>query len=147
MLLEGDTLNNNLINIQNTRRLLLSLVVLDVLLSLTGYLWPDFWFRVFHGTEYMDPQGFLRRCAGNWAMFAVLQAIALARWEKDTVWLGIVAGVRFSDLLTDWSYLWFCSDVTLPGRVLLFSAGPLNLACGLYFYLAFRKFSAMKYKD
>ena len=127
------------INERNTTRLLVALLALDVVLSLWGYLLPELWFRIFHGVEYVDPQGFLRRCAGNWTLFAVLQAIALVRWRRDGVWLVVVAGVRWSDLLTDWSYLWFCSDITLFGRIALFSAGPMNFLCGLYLFKAFKR--------
>ncbi len=137
-------MSDGLINIQNTRRILIALLLLDVVLTLVGYLFPGFWFRIFHGVEYVDPQGFLRRCAGNWAMFALLQAIALWRWERERVWLAVVSGVRFSDLLTDWSYLWYCTDITWFGRAALFAAGPLNFLCGLYFFLAFRKFDREK---
>jgi len=132
----------NLITRQNTNRLLLSLVLLDIVLSSTGYLLPGVWFKIFHGVSYIDPQGFLQRCAGNWAMFTVLQTIALYKWEKNLIWLGVVAGVRLSDMLTDWSYLWFCSDITWFGRLALFNAGPFNLLCGLYLYYAYKRFNS-----
>lgn len=132
-------MGRRLITAENTNRLLASLVLLDVTLALWGYLFPEAWFHLFHGVPYDDPQGFLRRCAGNWAMFAVLQGLALWKWSSRPIWLGIVAGVRFSDLLTDGSYLWFCTDITPLGRWLLLAAGPLNLACGIYFYLAYER--------
>ncbi len=132
------------ITITNTNRVLLSLVLLDIVLLVIGYFFPQFWFKIFHGVEYIDPQGFLPRCAGHWTMFAILQGIALLKWRKDIVWLPIVAGVRFSDMLTDWSYLYFCSDITLFGKMALFGAGPGNFLFGLFLFKAYKQFVADK---
>lgn len=111
---------------------LAALLICDVVLSLWGFFFPDLWFSVFHGAPRVDPEGFIRRCAANWLMFAALQAVALRRWRAAPVWLAVVAGARLGDALTDWSYLYFCAHVTPWGAVALLSAGPLNLAAGLY---------------
>jgi hypothetical protein len=119
--------------------LLISLILLDITISIVAFLFPQFWFKIFHGAPYIDPQGFLRRCGTNWAAFALLQIIALAQWEKKPYWLAIVAGVRFSDIFTDWTYLWFSSSITVFGRISLFAISPLNLIFGLYFLSTYKK--------
>jgi hypothetical protein len=81
-------------------------LVEDIVIFLLAWLAPDIWFRLFHATV---PAGLetalLRRSAGQWAAFALAQAVTLWRWRKDPVWLAACAGVRFSDLFTDVSYI------------------------------------------
>ena len=100
----------------------------DTSLFLMAWLRPATWFWFLHG---MAPAGFdialLRRSAGQWAAFALAQGIALAYWKKDPVWLVIVAGVRFSDLFTDISYILAVPSLTLLGRVCLLPPPLLNL--------------------
>lgn len=100
----------------------------DTLLFLMAWLTPDLWFRVFHDTS---PAGleiaFLRRSAGQWAAFAVVQATTLWRWRKNPVWLAVEAGVRFSDLFTDISYVVAAPSLTALGWVLLLPPAALNL--------------------
>ena len=104
-------------------------LVEDTLLFLMAWLQPDLWFRLFHGTV---PAGydiaFLRRSAGQWAAFALAQGIALWRWKKSPVWLVIVAGVRFSDLFTDISYVLAVPSLTAFGWLCLLPPPLLNLA-------------------
>ena len=89
-------------------------------------------------TTIDDPQGFLQRCAANWTAFALIQFLALLRWKKDPIWLVMVAATRFTDIFTDWAYLWFCDDVTMFGRFALFGAGPANFVFGWYFWRAYK---------
>ena len=100
----------------------------DTLLFLIAWLAPALWFRVFHGSM---PAGletaFLRRSAGQWAAFAVAQAITLWRWRTEPVWLPITAGVRFSDLFTDLSYIIAAPSLTRAGWLLLTPPPVLNL--------------------
>ena len=119
--------------------ILIFLVLLDVVLALVGFFFPDFWFAIFHGVDSNDPQGFLRRCAADWTAFALIQFIVLIKWRKNPVWLVMVSGVRLSDIFTDWAYLWFCSDITLFGKLALFSAGPGNLFFGWYLFHIYKK--------
>jgi hypothetical protein len=112
-----------------TNLLLAGLVVLDVVLSGTCLFFPDLWFRWFHGAPYVDPQGLLRRTGAVWAAFTLLQFIALIRWQRYPHWLALVAGVRLTDI-SDWTYLFFCSNITWFGRVALFISPPANLAFG-----------------
>ncbi|MEZ0227418.1 MAG: hypothetical protein ACAI25_02255 [Planctomycetota bacterium] len=107
------------------------LFLFDVTLVACAGFAPGLWFSIFHGVPYVDPQGFLRRCAANWAAFALLQGIAFVRWKQSPRWLAIVAGVRLSDVFTDWTYLAFSQDLTWFGRVGLALSSPMNVICGL----------------
>jgi hypothetical protein len=100
----------------------------DTILFLMAWLAPDLWFRVFHAAA---PAGLetalLRRSAGQWAAFALAQAITLWRWRKEPVWLAVAAGVRFSDLFTDISYILAVPSLTMLGWVFLLPPPLLNL--------------------
>jgi hypothetical protein len=107
--------------------LLVGLVILDIVLSVTALLFPSLWFRLFHDAAYVDPQGLLRRTGAVWVAFTLLQLLALVRWTKQPHWLVLIAGVRLTELFSDWSYLLFCSSITLTGRLGLLVAPPANL--------------------
>jgi hypothetical protein len=100
----------------------------DTFLFLMAWFAPDLWFKVFHASV---PAGlevaFLRRSAGQWAAFALAQAITLWRWQKQPVWLPITAGIRFSDLFTDISYILAAPSLTPIGWMLLLPPPLLNL--------------------
>jgi hypothetical protein len=100
----------------------------DTFLFLMAWFAPDLWFKVFHASL---PAGlevaFLRRSAGQWAAFALAQAITLWRWQKQPVWLPITAGIRFSDLFTDISYILAVPSLTPIGWILLLPPPLLNL--------------------
>lgn len=110
--------------------ILASLAALDVALAVWGYGFPELWFTVFHGAAYVDPQGYLPRAAGNWTAFAILQVIAFFRWKKAPHWLAIAAGLRLSDVFTDFSCMIFCENLSGPGLVLLSAAALGNLFFG-----------------
>jgi hypothetical protein len=100
----------------------------DTSLFLMAWLWPDLWFRVFHGRVPSDFEiALLRRAAGQWAAFALAQGITLMCWKKNPVWLVMVAGVRFSDLFTDISYVLAVPSLTTLGWVCLLPPALLNL--------------------
>ena len=109
-------------------------------LFLIARLAPDLWFRLLHNVA---PAGldiaFLRRSAGQWAAFALAQGITLSRWRKTPVWLAIVAGVRFSDLFTDISYLLAVPYLTTLGWICLLPPPLLNLAGVLIMLLGYRE--------
>lgn len=100
----------------------------DTILFLMAWLAPNLWFRVFHGVA---PAGLeialLRRSAGQWAAFALAQGITLWRWREYPVWLAIAAGIRFSDLFTDISYVLSVHSLTTLGWVFLLPPPLLNL--------------------
>jgi hypothetical protein len=126
---------------KKTNVILLALIILDAVISIGAFFFPGLWFKLFHNAPYIDPQGFLRRCAANWLAFALIQSIALLKWEKKPYWLAVVAGVRFSDVFTDWTYLYFASSLTMFGKITLFLISPLNLLFGLYFLAAYKKYA------
>jgi hypothetical protein len=103
-------------------------LVEDTVLFVMAWLTPDIWFRLFHAAV---PAGLetalLRRSAGQWAAFALAQAVTLWRWKKDPVWLAVSAGVRFSDLFTDVSYILAVPSLTTLGWILLVPPPFLNL--------------------
>jgi hypothetical protein len=103
-------------------------VVEDTAIFLMSWLAPDLWFKVFH---HASPAGLeialLRRSGGQWAAFALAQAITLWRWRKQPVWLAVAAGVRFSDLFTDISYILAVPSLTTLGWVFLLPPPLLNL--------------------
>jgi len=114
-----------------TNVLLAGLVLLDIVLSGTCLFFPALWFRWFHGVPYLDPQALLRRTGAVWAAFTLLQFMALVRWQRFPHWLALVAGVRLTEIFSDWTYLALCSNVTWFGRVALFVSPPANLVFGL----------------
>jgi len=103
-------------------------LVEDTFLFLMAWFAPDLWFRVFHAAAPTDLEiAFLRRSGGQWAAFALAQAITLWRWRKNPAWLAVAAGVRFSDLFTDLFYVLSVPSLTTLGWVLLMPPPWLNL--------------------
>lgn len=113
---------------------LAALVVLDVVLAGWGFFFPEAWFQLFHGADYVDPQALLRRCAANWLAFAVLEAVALARWERSPGWLLVVAGMRWGDALTDITCLAFASSTTVFSMIGFPLAGIGNVVLGVWLW-------------
>ena len=103
-------------------------LVEDTVLFVLAWLTPELWFRLLHaGVPAGLENALLRRSAGQWAAFALAQAITLWRWPKDPVWLAVSAGVRFSDLFTDVSYILAAPSLTTLGWILLVPPPFLNL--------------------
>jgi hypothetical protein len=103
-------------------------LVEDTLLFVMAWFAPDTWFRVFHaGVPAGLETALLRRSAGQWAAFALAQAVTLWHMKKDPVWLAVSAGVRFSDLFTDLSYILAVPSLTTFGWILLMPPPFLNL--------------------
>jgi len=119
--------------------LLAFLVVLDIVLSVTAIFFPETWFRVFHNAEYIDPQGLLKRTGALWVAFTLLQFVALIRWEKEPWWLVLIAGVRLTELFSDWTYIYVAQSLTPWGKFGLFIAPPGNLAFGIYLVWVYLK--------
>ena len=112
--------------------LLIYLVLLDTTLSVTALFFPETWFQVFHGAPYVDPQGLCRRMGAVWVAFTLLQTIALFRWEKEPWWLVLIAGVRLTELFSDWTYIYVSQSLTSFGFFGLFISPPGNLAIGCF---------------
>ena len=118
-------------------------LVEDTALCVLSWWQPDLWFHLFH---HADPLGFdvalLRRAGGQWAAFALVQAIALLRWRREPIWLVIVAGARVSDLFTDLSYIAAVPSLTPLGWVALVPPAFLNLAFAVTMMVAWRQATA-----
>ena len=100
----------------------------DTGLFLMAWFAPDLWFRLFHETAPLGLDvALLRRSAGQWLAFALAQGIALWKWKVDPIWLVVVAGVRFSDLFTDISYILAVPSLTTFGWMCLLPPPLLNL--------------------
>ena len=75
-------------------------------LFILSWLTPHLWYHYFNGIAPASlDNALLRRSGGQWLAFALAQGITLWRWKKQPVWLAVEAGVRFSDLFTDMSYI------------------------------------------
>lgn len=119
--------------------LLLLLVALDLIYSIIAFLFPEFWFKAIHGAPYVDPQGLLRRTGAVWAAFTLFQLIAYFKWRKLPYWLAIVAGLRFSELIADWTYLSFAQEITWSGRLGLLISTPANFVICWFLLRSFLK--------
>jgi hypothetical protein len=125
--------------------LLVFLVILDVVLSTMCLAFPEYWFMTFHGAPYVDPQGLLKRTGAVWVAFSLLQAIAVFKWEKQPWWLILIAGVRLTELFSDWTYMYVAQSMTTMGRIGLFIAPPGNLAFGWFLIWAYKKIMRDRY--
>ncbi len=115
-------------------------LVEDTAICVLSWWKPDLWFHLFH---HSDPLGFdvalLRRAGGQWAAFALVQAIALLRWRTQPLWLVIVAGARISDFFTDLSYIAAAPSLTPLGWAALVPPPFLNLAFAVTMMVAWRQ--------
>ena len=121
--------------------LLVFLVILDLVLSTTCLVFPDKWYLTFHGVHYdnLDVEGLLKRTGALWVAFTLLQLIALIRWKKAPWWLVLIAGVRLTELFSDWTYMYVAHTMTTIGRMGLFIAPPGNLVFGIFLVWAYKK--------
>lgn len=115
------------------------LVVLDIVLSTTCLFFPERWFQIFHNAPYIDPQGLLKRTGAVWVAFTLLQLVAFLRWEKAPWWLVLIAGVRLTELFSDWTYMSVAQSMTTMGKLGLFIAPPGNLVFGWFLIWAYLK--------
>jgi hypothetical protein len=99
----------------------------DTLLFLMAWFRPQLWFQLFHQTIPVPLEiALLRRAAGQWLAFAIAQAVTIFFWKKYPLWLVITAGVRFSDLFTDISYVISVPSLTSLGWMCLLPPPVLN---------------------
>ena len=115
---------------------LLLAFAIDVALAIGVFVAPGLWFDTLHGSGFdARDLAFLRRCAAQWAVFAGLQAVALVWWRYFPGMLLVVAGARFADALTDWTYLASSADLTWLAWPGLLLPGFLNLGMGVLLLL------------
>ena len=93
---------------------------------------PRLWFDLVHGAPYVNPQALVPRTGAVWAAFTLLQFIALVRWQVQPLWLSVVAGVRLTEIFSDWVYLFMAQNLTLLGKLGLLAQVPMNLALGIF---------------
>jgi hypothetical protein len=122
--------------------LLVALILLDIVLSTIALVFPEHWTKVMHGLPYDDPAGLLRRTGAVWVAFVLLQAIALFRWQKQPYWLTLVAGVRFTELFSDWVTIFAAKQMTVGGTIGLLLSPPGNLVFGLILISAYKRLSS-----
>lgn len=119
-------------------------LVEDTFLFLMSWFVPDLWFRVFHHSTPVDLDvAFLRRSGGQWAAFALGQALTLWRWRKEPVWLPIAAGLRFSDLFTDICYILAAPSLTTIGWLLLLPPPILNFVGIIIFLRSYKQLQSV----
>lgn len=126
---------------RRVQRLLAFLILVDLTLCLVGFLQPALWFQVVHGVPVNDAQGYLRRAAAAWLSFLLIQIVAYRRFRREPLWLAVVAGVRLSDTLADWTHLLFAADVSALGYLCLLPASPVNLLAGVFLLRAADRFA------
>ena len=119
--------------------ILLGFVGLDLVYAIICFFFPEIWYKLIHGADYVDPQGLLRRTASIWVAFALFQFIAFLKWQKHHHWLAIVAGLRFSEFFADWTYLYFAQDISWAGRLGLLISTPANIIISLFLLISFLK--------
>ena len=119
--------------------LLTILVIYDVILSATCLIRPDLWYQYIHGADYVDPQGLLFRTGAVWAAFSLFQLIARWKWEVQPYWLAVIAGIRLTEVFSDWTYLFVAGNITPLGWFGLFINPPMNLLLGWYLIQSYRR--------
>ncbi|HEX8113557.1 MAG TPA: hypothetical protein VF516_37760 [Kofleriaceae bacterium] len=116
------------------------LVALDVVLATCALAFPQTWFAIMHGSVvYDDPAGLLYRTGAVWVAFTLLQAIALVRWRRAPYWLALVAGVRLTELFSDWATLAAAQHVTRFAWLALLTAPLSNLLFGWFLIATYRR--------
>lgn len=108
--------------------LLLVLALWDFALWAIAFFHPDLWMERVHGQTMADPMGLLPRTGAIWLAFAIFQFVAFLQWRRAPFWLCLVAGMRLSELLADWTYLGFAEMLTRTGRISLALTPLANLA-------------------
>jgi hypothetical protein len=111
-------------------------VLLDLLRGFVALVLPGRWFLWIHGRVGNDGTGLLVRTGGIWLGMALVQGIALYFWTVFPFVLAIVAGLRFCEILADWTHLLGSRTLTTPGWITLSLLPPINLLAGIYFVLA-----------
>lgn len=128
-------------------QILIGLIVLDIVLFSLCLFAPALWFKIFHASPYVDPAGLLKRTGGVWIAFTLLQFLAWRKWEKKPYWLVLIAGVRLTELFSDWIYMGAAHSLTWFGYLGLFIAPPANLAIGWFLIQSYLKVRTINPKN
>jgi hypothetical protein len=119
--------------------LLVIVIVVDVYYFITCVFFPEQWFKMIHGTPYIDPQGLLRRNGAIWGTMALFQLLALIKWRRKPYWLTIIGGLRGTEIVAEAFYLYFAQSITTMGRISLLVATPLNFVVSMFFIWSYLK--------
>ncbi len=122
--------------------MLIVLILIDLVLATVALFFPELWFAALHGVAYDDPQGLQQRSGALWAAFTLFQLIALLRWRRELWWLPLVAGMRFSEIFTDFVLLYVAADLTLFGRLGFFISPLFTAFAGWFLLSRYRKIVA-----
>lgn len=120
-----------------TSALLLAFAAWDLVLAAGALVFPDLWFRLFHGVPRVDPQALLARTGALWVAFALFHFIAWRKWQRAPYWLVLVGGMRLGEIFADPTYALLAADTTTMGRIGLIGAGAVNLIVALFFIRGF----------
>src|SRR5262249_34091143 len=107
---------------RSTDLVLLVLIGLDVIYDIIIFCAPEKWAEWIHGVPLSDPHGLLRRLGAVWATFALFHLITLLRWRKNPNWLALSAGIRFTEIFADVTYVYFAQSLTFFGKTVLLLA-------------------------
>ncbi len=70
----------------------------------------------------------------------MFQMIAYLRWRKQPYWLPLVAGIRLTEVFSDWTYILVAyPHITWFGYLGLGIAPPSNVLLGWFFISSFLK--------
>jgi hypothetical protein len=127
------------LNRAQVNALLIGLVLLDTVLSTIAILFPELWTHIFHALPYDDSAGLLRRTGALWVAYMLLQLIALVRWRNQPYWLALVAGVRLTELFSDWATIVAAKQMTTLGTLALAFSPPANLLFGLILISTYKR--------
>jgi len=71
-------------------------------LSVTAIVHPDRWTETFHHLPYIDPAACSAAPAPSGSPSRSSRPSLCFRWQKQPYWLPLIAGVRFTELFSDW---------------------------------------------
>lgn len=113
--------------------ILLIAICIDFVLPVNVIINPDKWFETLHLNTLPDQLhiSFLYRSAAHWTAFNLVQIITLFKWQKKNYWLAVTAGVRFSDLFTDFTY-WATAPNLSENSWTLLMPPFMNLGMGIF---------------
>lgn len=128
--------------------ILFALVCLDITLTTFAVAFPDTWFHVMHGIPYADhdPAGLLRRTGAMWFAFTLVQVAALLGWQQRPYLLAMVAGVRSTEVFSDWTTL-VVAQVTPFARVALFTSPLVNILLVVLLLAKYRQLQPRRLRD
>jgi len=124
--------------------LLIFLVVLDITLFSFCLFAPHYWFLIFHHADYVDPQALLKRTGGVWIGFTLMQAYALLKWKEQPHLLVMIAGVRLTEMVSDWIYLASAASHTWFASLGLTIAPIANIIFAWYFLRCYESIMASR---